>query len=230
VTIQSLASSSFTIMIPLSQPQATGQPAVFAAIVVGLAGGPAPTGTVQFTDGNTVLGSAPLNSSIAFFSTSGLGAGVHTIGARYLGGGIYAPSAASPMLQTIYTGARPASTFTALTLSPDPAIVDQPMTFTATVTGGATTGNVVFFVDGFAIGSAPIADVGGSFKATLTLNNLLSTGVHLISAEYAGSAGFAASSLLARPVQVIQLPGSPSSELAKSAARLLDAAASALGK
>jgi MBG domain (YGX type)/Bacterial Ig-like domain (group 3) len=223
VTVQS--PSSFTLMFPLTQPQVIGQPAVFAALVVALGGGPVPTGSVQFTEGNTVLGAAPLNAGVAIFSTPALTTGVHLLGARYLGGGIYGPSTASPVLETIYTGARPASTSLSLATSPNPSLVDQPITFTATVTGGATTGTVVFFIDGFALGSAPLASVAGSFQATFTLTGLLSAGSHVVSAAYVGSAGFAASTALVPAVQVIGLPGSPSSELANGAARLFDAAA-----
>jgi hypothetical protein len=226
VTVQPLAASSFTLMFPLTQPQVIGQPAVFAALVIGLGGGAPPTGSVQFIDGNTVRDTVALNASgVAIFSTPALSAGVHLMGARYLGGGAYAPSTASPVLQTIYAGARPASTAVSLTMSPNPSLVDAPITFTATVTGGAAAGTVVFFVDGLAIGSAPLADVGGAFQATFMLTGLLSAGSHVVSAAYAGSAGFAASTTLVPAVQVIQLPASPSSDLANGAVRLFDAAA-----
>jgi hypothetical protein len=229
VTVQPLVNSSFTLMFPLTQPQVVGQPALFAALVVGLGGGPTPAGTVQFTDGATVRGSAALNGSgVAIFSMPALDAGAHLIGARYLGGGSYASSTASPVLQTIYGGARPASTGVALTLSPTPSLVDQPITFTATVTGGATTGTVVFFIDGFTLGSAPVADVGGSVKATFTLAGLLSAGTHVMSAAYVGSAGFAASTLQVPAVQVIQSSGGPSSEAGHSLESLLAAKAASL--
>jgi hypothetical protein len=233
VTVQPLANSSFTLMFPLTQPQVVGQPAVFAALVIGLGGGPAPAGTVQFTDGNTVRGSAPLNGSgVAIFSMPALDTGVHLIGARYLGDAGHAASTASPVLQTIHTGPRPSATAVGLSVSPTPSLVDQPITFTATVTGGATTGTVVFFIDGFALGSALVADVGGAFKATFTLNGLLSAGAHVVSAAYAGNAGFAASTLAVPAVQVVQSSGSPASTAAADAlASLLRAkAASVLRK
>jgi len=211
VTVQPLASSSFTLLFPLTQPQAIGQSATFAALVVSLGGGPTPTGTVQFTDNNTVRGSAPLNAAgAAIFSMPALGAGTHLIGAQYLGGATYAASTASPVLQTMYAGARPAATALALTTSANPSLVDQPITFTATVTGGATTGPVVFFIDGFALDVAPLADVGGAMKASFTLNGLLAAGQHVISAAYAGSPGFAASTLFVPAVQTIESGGTPS--------------------
>jgi hypothetical protein len=206
VTIQPAAASTFTLLFPLTAPQASGQPAVFAALVIRLGPGATPTGTVQFTDGTTVLGAAPLSGGVAIFSTSALGAGLHTIGARYNGGAGLAASSASPVLQTIYTGAPPAATTTTLAVSPSPSTVDQPVTFTATVTGGATTGEVYFYVDGFALGRAPLTNVGGSFQASLTLSSFLSAGIHVVSAVYGGSAGFAASTLLVPAFQVIQPP------------------------
>jgi hypothetical protein len=78
------------------------------------------------------------------------------------------------------------------------------VTFTATVTGGATSGTVSFYSDGVPIGDAPLALAGGSFKATLT-TAVLSTGIHVVSASYLGSAGFS-SSTSGPVVQVVQAP------------------------
>jgi hypothetical protein len=44
-----------------------------------------PTGTVNFMDGTTSLGSAPLSGGVAEFTTSTLSAGSHTISAVYSG-------------------------------------------------------------------------------------------------------------------------------------------------
>lgn len=44
-----------------------------------------PTGTVTFRDGNTVLGTAPLNAGKAIFTTSALAPGAHQIAAEYNG-------------------------------------------------------------------------------------------------------------------------------------------------
>lgn len=233
VTIQPALNSSFTLMFPLTQPQVIGQAAVYVAVVIGLGGGPVPSGTVQFTEGNTVRGSAALNAQgIALFSTPALPAGVHLLGARYVGAGSYAASTASPIAQTIYSGAsRPATTGITLTTSSNPSTVDQPLMFTATVTGGATAGDVYFLVDGFPLGLAPLTSTGGTSRATFTLNGLLSTGSHVIAAFYAGSPGFAASTTLVPAVQMIQLPGTSSPDSASGAAKLFEAAAKrAMGK
>jgi len=204
LTVQPVAASTLTLVFGLTNPQAVGQPASFAALVVPLAGGGHPAGSVQFTDGSTVLGTAPVNGSgVAQFTTSALAAGLHTIGARYLGGGGFAASGALPQLQTIYTGTRPAATTTALSLAPSPSALGQPVALTGTVTGGATAGDVNFYADGILLGHAPLANVGGSFQATLNVSTL-TAGIHLMSASYAGNSGFAASNTALPAVQIVQ--------------------------
>lgn len=201
LTIRPLAASSFTLLFPVSNPQAAGQPATFAALAIGLAGG-TPTGTVQFTENGAVIGTAPLTSGVAVFTTSALAAGVHTLGARYVGGGGFEASTSAPAMTTIYAGARPGGTAITASASPAPSMLGQAVTFTATVTGGATTGDVYFFADGIPLGHAALANVGGSFQAALTTSTL-SAGAHVVTASYAGSAGFASSNT-APAVQVVQ--------------------------
>ena len=192
LTVLPVANSTFTMVGPLTNPQAVGQPASFAALVLPLGGGSV-SGTVQFTDGGTVLGTASVNASgIATFSTSTLGVGLHSIGARYLGRAGLAASAAVPALQTIYTGTRPAATTTILNTAPSPSTLGQAVALTGAVTGGATVGDVNFYADGVLLGHAPLANVGGTFQATLNVSTL-PLGIHVMSASYVGSIGFAAS-------------------------------------
>jgi hypothetical protein len=75
-----------------------------------------------------------------------------------------------------------------LTSSAGTSALGAPVIFTATVTGGATSGAVSFYSDGVPIGDAPLALAGGSFKATLT-TAALSTGIHVVSASYLGERG-----------------------------------------
>ena len=139
-----------------------------------------------------VLGAAVNASGIATFSTSTLGVGLHSIGARYLGSPGWAASAAVPALQTIYTGTRPAATTTVLSTTPSPSTLGQAVALTGAVTGGATVGDVNFYADGVLLGHAPLANVGGIFQATLNISTL-PRGIHVMSASYVGSSGFAAS-------------------------------------
>ena len=193
-TVSALAASTFTLLFPTTNPRAAGQPATLVALVLPLAGG-TPTGSVQFSDGNTVIGTAAVIGGAATINPTTLTAGTHLLTARYLGNAGFAASSSPPAAQTIYVGAAPATTAVALAAAPNPSTLGQLVTLTATVTGGATTGNVNFYADGIPVGTAAIVNVGGSFKATLTTAGL-STGVHVLSASYVGSPGFASSSSL----------------------------------
>jgi len=202
-TVRPLAASTFTFFIAQTNPQASGQPATLAAAVIPLGGG-TPTGTVQFMEGNTVIGSAAIAGGIATINPTTLSVGTHLLSAKYLGNAAFAATSSPPAAITIYSGARPTTTASSLTSSAGTSTLGFPVTFTATVTGGATSGTVSFYSDGVPIGDAPLALAGGSFKATLT-TAVLSTGIHVVSASYLGSAGFS-SSTSGPVVQIVQAP------------------------
>jgi hypothetical protein len=192
VTVQNLAASTFTLLIPWNNPAQAGQPVIVSALVWPLTGSVIPTGTVQFREGTTVLGTASLTKELATVNLAGLTAGQHTISARYLGNGSFAPSLGTPVLLTIYSGTKPATSTVALAETPNPSTLGQQVTITATVTpsAGTPTGTVTFFVDGVPAGSAPLANVGGVFKAVLQTSTL-PRGAHVISASYSGNASVA---------------------------------------
>jgi hypothetical protein len=101
------APAVFTITRPLTatstyitsspNPSRVGQLVTFTASVYPAAA----TGAVGFKEGSTTIGSASLASGRATFGTSGLPAGVHGITAEYLGDAEHAPSASSPLSQTV---------------------------------------------------------------------------------------------------------------------------------
>jgi hypothetical protein len=200
VTVQPPDVSSFTVLIPLTNPQAVGQPVVFAALVVRLGAGATPTGSVQFLDNGVVIGTAALGANGgAAFSTTTLAAGTHVMVARYLGNGTLSPSTSPFALQTVYAGARPASTTIALVSSNRSP--HGPVDFTATVTG-ASSGTVVFVSDGLVLAAAPVTNVGGTYTATLSY--ALPVGVHVVTAYFVGGAGAAASN--SNPIVVVIVP------------------------
>jgi hypothetical protein len=94
------------------------------------------------------------------------------------------------------------ATTTTLTSSPNPSTVGQPVTFTATVTSGSgtPTGTVLFKDGGVVIGSGTLA--GGIVTFT---TSSLSLGTHTITATFAGSANFTASTS-APLLQTVQIP------------------------
>ena len=155
-----------------------GQPVVMTATVPAGA-----TGTVTFNDGSTPLGTATISGSQATFTTSTLAGGVHSISASYNGDGNFPASISSVLTQTV----NQASSTTTLLSSLNPSVYGNSVTFTATVTSGAT-GTVTFKDGPTTLGTATIR---GS-QATFTTSTLV-IGSHSISASYRGDGNFAGS-------------------------------------
>lgn len=165
-------------------PATFGQSVTFTATVAGGSG--TPTGSVEFSDGATVLGSAPVNTGTAVLTVAGLTAGTHPITARYSGDADFGPSTSTALTETVTAAA------TAATLVATPAKIasGQPITLTATVmsSGGIPPGSVSFLDGATSLGSAPL----GGGQATLTVSTL-SVGTHALTASYPGAADFAPS-------------------------------------
>src|SRR5439155_1029641 len=168
-------------------PSALGQAVTFTATVQPATGSGTPTGTVTFNDGAIVLGPGSLNGGTATFTTSGLGAGVHSITAVYGGDANFGAGTLPALMQT---GNRVASS-TSVASSNNPSIFGSAVTFTATVTSSATsipTGTVTFQDGAATLGTGMLS--GGN--ATLATSALVG-GVHSITAVYGGDASFASS-------------------------------------
>jgi len=191
--VRPLAQSSFTLLLPWTNPLALGSQAAVSALVVPLAGGATPTGTVEFISGSTIVGSAAISGGLATVVWTPPAAGTLTIYARYLGDAAFATSTSQPAMITVYSGAAPAATTTTFTVTPNQQTFGQPVTFTATVTGPVAPGGVVtFFADGNALGTGTVNNVGGVMRATFT-TSALPFGVRVVSASFGGTPGFATS-------------------------------------
>ena len=117
-----------------------------------------------------------------------------TTAVKYCGAGIIDADAAIAAV-----GSLPAST-TTVASSPNPSVVGQNVTFTATVTGNAPTGTVAFTVNAVTIpgcGAVPLAGTGSSRTATCATPNL-AAGSYSIGAAYSGDGANASS--VATPV------------------------------
>ena len=170
-------------------PSLVGQAVNLTADVISSNPQLTPGGTVQFRDGATVLGTAPVNlPGSATFLTNALSVGSHSITAAYSGDINYAPNVSSTRTQVV--NPLPAST-TALISSLDPSKLGQVVTFTATVTssGGTPAGTVVFRDSDTTIGDGTL---DGSGVATFATNSL-TVGTHAITAVYGGSSSIATS-------------------------------------
>jgi hypothetical protein len=197
--MQVVETSTKTVLSSSPSPSTYGQTATFTATVTPTSGSGTPTGTVQFYDGPTLLGSAALNASgTATFATSSLAVGNHPITAKYFGDTIDLASTAAPLTQTVQN-----STTTALGSSLNPTPAGQNETFTATVTrspGTGTPNGTVQFFDGTTL--LGTANLNGSGTATFTTSNL-AVGSHAITAQYLGDPNDAGSTS-APLAQVVQ--------------------------
>jgi autotransporter-associated beta strand protein len=172
------------------------------------------SGTNTFTGANSIsAGTLQCNSAAALGSgainiTSGAKVSLNFTGTRtiaalsYNGGSALAAgtygSTTSPAANkndTYFAGngtitILPASTNSLnLTTGSNPSTLGTPLTFTATVTGTAPTGNVAFYDGTTSLGNSAL---NGSFQATVTTTSL-AIGSHAITAQYAGNANNAAS-------------------------------------
>ena len=188
VTVGSITSPTTNTLALTSgtNPSSGGALLTFTATVTG---GNMPSGNVVFYEGLTALSTNPLNGAFqASFSTSILTNGTHTITAFYAGNSSNAPSA-SLLTQTV-TDTRPATTTAlALTGGANPSSAGAAVTFTATVTGAAPTGTVIFYTGTTVIG---LATLNGSYQASLTTSNL-PNGWNSMMAGYLGDANNAPS-------------------------------------
>jgi hypothetical protein len=174
----STLSPTTTTLASSLNPSTFGQLVTFTASVSSGAG--TPTGTVEFFDGTTLLGSGTLTSGNASFSTSGLAVSSHSIVAKYEGDGGYRLSISDPISQIVSR----AATTTSLISSLNPAVINQFVTYTATVTsqyGGAVTGTVAFQDGGTTVATVTLAGSQAAYRTKYS-----SSGAHSIAATYSG--------------------------------------------
>ena len=176
-----------TTVTAAPSPGIAGGPETVTATVKVSSGSGTPTGTVTFTSGTTQLGSAPLNNAGTATITPALAQGSYQIVATYSGDANDLGSASAPLALTVAQ----AISLTALNITPNPALVLSPITFTANVAsnGGAPTGSVNFLANGNVIGAGT---VNASGVATFTTSTL-AAGTYSITAAYIGDTNDAGS-------------------------------------
>jgi hypothetical protein len=185
-----------TTVATSANPTAFAESITFTATVGAQFGG-SPTGTVTFSDGSTMLGQVTLSAGTASYSTAALSIGTHSITAAYSGDAHFGGSTSSVVSQVV----QQADTGTALTAAPNPANVNQSITFTASVTSGssgAPTGTVSFMDGATQIGSSSL---NGNGIATLSISTL-TVGTHSLTAVYGGDSNFNGSTSSAASVVV----------------------------
>lgn len=199
-TLTVLPASTATAIAPSANPIGSNQPVTFTATVSVVApGSGAPTGVVQFFDGGTLLGSAPLVAGTAALTTNGLIAGSHAISATYCGDGSFTTSTDAVAL-TVRSAA--SSTSTTVSSSDGAAVAGQSITFTASISSALdVSGSVAFYDGAVLLGTARVYDKVARFTTAT-----LAPGGHAILAVYLGSASAPPST---SPViaQFVQLSG-----------------------
>jgi hypothetical protein len=171
-------------------PSTVGSSVTFTATVTGNA----PTGTVVFKDGASVIAGCsaqPLGGSgssrTAQCTTSALTQGSHSITAAYSGDAGNGAATSDALVQVVNPGALAATT-TNLVSTPNPAPFGTLVTFTATVSGGnGPTGTVTFTDGGTPISgceAVPLVIVKSRIATCTT--RTLARGTHSVVATYNG--------------------------------------------
>jgi hypothetical protein len=177
-------SQTVTAVAAVPNPGIAGKPVAITATVTLPSGTPMTGGAVAFADGTTALGTVTLSAAGTAAINPVLAVGVHSIVATYSGDANGAGSASTALPLTIAQ----ATTQTSVTATPNPAVVQAAITFTAKVTGDGVmpTGSVTFNANGAPIGTPATLDATGT--ATMTTSTL-AAGTYTITAVYGGDAG-----------------------------------------
>ena len=185
--IQTVLNTATVQLTSSLNPSSLSRSVTFTAVAApaSLAAG-VPTGSVLFTDGSTPLARIPLSNGQAAFTTAILSAGSHAIAAQYVGSSSFASASSAPLAQSVLGGS-----VVAFSSSQNPAVLGQPLTFSATVTGypltaGAPTGEVTFSDGSTVLGTKLLVKGSASFTTST-----LPAGSHTISVSYDGNATFA---------------------------------------
>ncbi|MCL2032748.1 MAG: Ig-like domain repeat protein [Methanomassiliicoccaceae archaeon] len=148
-----------------------------------------PTGTVEFYDGSSLIGSDVLDiNGKAVLSTAALIVGTHPITAVYGGDAEYNTSGTVSLSYIV------SEEDTATSLSSDliSSVYGQTVTFTATVTAagaGTPTGDVCFYIDGILTDTVALDINGEAVFSTAAL----SVGIRPVKAAYIGDGYYNAS-------------------------------------
>jgi hypothetical protein len=152
-----------------------------------------PTGTVTFTSGTTVLGTANLTAAGTATISPVLAPGNYSIVATYSGDTDDAGSSSAPLSLTVEN-----SSITAVTATPDPSLFGQTVTFTVQMTSGVggaiPTGTVTLFDTFGGVKNALAAGLAlNASGAAIFTTSTFAVGAHSITASYSGDTSHAAS-------------------------------------
>jgi hypothetical protein len=169
---ETVLAASSVVLQSNANPTTVGQSIIFTAVITPSSA----TGTVQFLDGGALIGTAPVSSGLATFSTAAFAKGLHTVTATYSGDSANAPASSGPLTQIVR-----ATTSISLSSSVNPSTVGQSVSFSASLTPSTATGTIQF-LDGSTVLSTITVSSGSAVFATTQL----AAGAHSITAFYGG--------------------------------------------
>ena len=208
---QTVLQLTTTTLMPSATQLTQGGSITLTATVIGP--NQTPTGKIDYYNGTTLLGSAQLSNGSATLSTTALPAGTDSLSASYSGDATFAGSTSAAVSVTVVASAT--STTTTLTASSTQASQGATVTLTASVTPttGTTqpTGTVTFYNGTTALGTASLSNSSATLSVTT-----LPIGTDSLTASYAGTSTFAASTSSVVSVTILQ----PSFSLAASPSTL----------
>ncbi len=178
------ATPTITLTPNPASPATYGQTVTFtAALAPPSSTTQTPTGTVQFFDATTSLGTATLSSGSGVVTLSGptlLNAGTHSITAVYSGDSTFSTVTSSALSYVV----NKASSTLAATSSLNPSVYGDSVTFSLQISsaGAVPTGTIAVKDGTTALGTATL---NGTGAATLTVP-LFTAGTHTINFQYSG--------------------------------------------
>lgn len=188
---QTLRVNSGTVTVGTAAPSPTVEntaTTLTATVSASISGAGVPSGSVEFYEGTTLLGTGTVNNSgVASLVISSITPGSHTYVAKFIGNAGWGNSNSIGFQVFAKT-----QTQSVLTSSRNPAVIGQSVTLSVTITGtgGTPTGSVVFVDNGTTLGTAT---VNGSGVATLVTSSL-ALGSHTIVASFTGTGSWTDSS------------------------------------
>ena len=175
--ISGATATSTILSTSAASPAAQGSPLTLTATVTPAAA----TGTVQFKDGSTNVGTPAAVSNGTASTTSTLVVGSHQLTAVFTptNAALYTPST-SPPVPFVISGATATSTTLSASSAASPAVVGSSVALTAAVTPAAAAGTVQFRDGSTNIGTAVAVSNGTASQTTTTLT----VGSHQLTAVF----------------------------------------------
>ncbi len=187
VTAIVIATTTTTISANQTQTRANS-PVTLSATIATASGAPMPTGTVTFSNGATVLGTASLINGVATFTTCALPVGTDNVQAVYAGDTNSASSTSATSVVTVSAAA--VTSVTSLSTNGASNVTQGSLVnLTAQIGGSNLSGKVTFFSGNTVLGIASVLNGFATLSCGYSMSGQsLPVGNNVIFASYSGDA------------------------------------------